>query len=67
MFLIARIDMRKGAETEWFVAFSLDIEQVQVTRARQHARRFKTESDALSVKDKVSAIAPEFTWKIVSA
>ena len=67
MFLIARINMQTGAEAEWFLAFSLDIEQVQVTRARQHARRFKLESDALSAMDKVAAIAPEFKWKIVAA
>jgi len=65
--MIARIDVRTGAETEWFSAFSVDVEQVQVTRTRNHARRFKLEADALSAKSKIENVAPDHKWKVVAA
>lgn len=67
MYLMARIDTQTGVETEWFVAFTPDVEQVQVTRTRKNARRFKRESDAMSVRNMAANIAPEYQWKVVAA
>ncbi|WP_375201223.1 hypothetical protein [Hyphococcus sp.] len=67
MFLMARIDRNTGAEREWFVAFTPEVEQVQVTRTRNNARLFKRESDAMSVRDMAAEIAPEHQWKVVAA
>lgn len=66
MFLMARIDRNTGAEREWFVAFTPDVEQVQVTRTRHNARRFKRESDAMAVRDMAAKIAPQHKWNVVS-
>ncbi|MEZ5893020.1 MAG: hypothetical protein R3C58_07740 [Parvularculaceae bacterium] len=67
MFLIACIDKGTGVEIGWFAAFTTEVEQVQVTRTRNNAFRYKAESDALAARDMAAQIAPKRIWKVVAA
>ena len=67
MYLIARMQPGSGRESDWLVALSPMSEQIQVTRTRQNARRFKSESDAGAVRDMVAAMASSYTWRVVEA
>ncbi|MCG8648522.1 MAG: hypothetical protein MI861_01740, partial [Pirellulales bacterium] len=65
MYLIARMQPHSGRESDWLVAVSPATEQIQVTRTRQNARRFKSESDARAVRDKLARTASSYTWRVV--
>ena len=65
MFLIARIDSSTGWESDWLVSLWPKADQVEVTRVRRNARRFKLEKDAQSVRNMVARIAPEEIWEVV--
>ena len=67
MYLIARMQPGSSREADWLVALSPTSEQIQVTRTRQNARRFKSESDAAAVRDMVAAMASSYTWRVVEA
>ena len=66
MFLIARMQPH-GGESDWLVALSPTSEQIQVTRTRRNARRFKSENDAYAVRDMLARIATSYTWRVVEA
>ena len=65
MFVIARIDKSTGWEKHWFVGFTLRGDKVEVTADRDRARRFKTESDAWRIHNRVAGIAVKDRWRVV--
>jgi hypothetical protein len=67
MYLIARVDRLNGAESDWLVDISPMAGQIEVTRTRRNARRFKSEADAFRVCNMVQGIATSDAWKVVEA
>ena len=67
MYLIARKDPHTGIEKDWLVQVSLRADLIQVTTARQKARRFKSEADAHMVRNQLAGLVPADNWKVVKA
>lgn len=67
MFLIARIDEETGKERDWLVELAPKSDLIHVTTRREAARRFKRESDALSIRNMAASIASQDRWRVVDA
>lgn len=65
MFVIARINRQNGFESDWLVDLSPASGQIEVTRTRQNARKFKAAHDAKRVRDLVAGIAVDEIWEVI--